>query len=65
MRQPIFNAQNAILFALMTAAIAGMSWGLGWVREHMEFSSFMIFAVVTFAIMVCCGFAVDRLKGRI
>jgi uncharacterized membrane protein YphA (DoxX/SURF4 family) len=65
MREPIFHAGPAICFTLMTAFIVGLSWGLGWLQRHMAFESYMIFAVVTFAIMVACGFAVDRLKGRI
>lgn len=63
-RQPIFNAVPAILFTAMTLFIVLMSSGLGWLERHLEFSSFMIFAVVTFAVMVLCGFAWDRHEAR-
>lgn len=62
-RQPI-NAVPAILFTAMTLFIVLMSSGLGWLERHLEVSSFMIFAVVTFAVMVLCGFAWDRHEAR-
>jgi hypothetical protein len=63
MKQPIFNAGPAILFALMTAFIAGLSWALHWLPKGMEFSNFMIFGVLGIAAMVSCGYAWDYLSA--
>jgi hypothetical protein len=57
------NIRNAILFTLMTAFIAGLNWLLRGLSHAMEWSSFILFGVVTIALMVSGGYAWDWLTG--
>jgi hypothetical protein len=59
----MFNARNAICLSLLTAWVVGLSYFLRQLSQSMEFSSFMIFCVVTVAIMVAGGFAWDRFEA--
>lgn len=58
------HVRNAILIAILVAFIAALCWGLGLLASSMEFSSFMIFCAVTFAVMVSCGYAWDWYAAR-
>lgn len=60
---PAMHVRNAICLTLLTAIMAGLSWALGLLSKAMEFSSFMIFGVVTIAAMISCGFAWDRYEA--
>jgi hypothetical protein len=64
MRQPIFNARNAILFSLLTAFIAGAGWALDWLHDHMELSGFMLFCFGGGSLMIACGYVYDWLSDR-
>lgn len=63
MKQPIFNAVPAILIAAMIAFIAGLSWLLRWLHADLGLGYFLIFCIVTFGIMVACGYLVDYLSA--
>ncbi len=58
------NIRNAILLTLMTAFVAGLSWALRALSHAMEWSSFMIFGVVTITLMVTAGYAWDHFERR-
>jgi hypothetical protein len=58
------HMRNAICLSLLAAFVAGLSWVLGLLSKSMEFSSFMIFCVVTFALMVTAGYAYDYFDTR-
>jgi hypothetical protein len=60
----MFNARNAICLSLLVAFIAGANWALTALSQSMEFSSFMIFGVVTVALMASGGFAWDWYEQR-
>src|ERR1700675_4403789 len=57
------HMRNLICSLLLAAFVAALGYGLRALSHSMEFSSFMIFGVVTVAIMVSCGFAWDWLTG--
>ena len=63
MKQPVFNAVPAILFSLMTAFIVGVSWLLGWLGAVLGLSGFLVFCVMTFVVMVSCGYLYDYLSA--
>ena len=63
-RQPILNAKPAILFTLMTAFIVGLTWALRALSHAMEWSSFMLFGIMTIVTMVGCGYLYDWLTAR-
>jgi 4-amino-4-deoxy-L-arabinose transferase-like glycosyltransferase len=56
--------RNAILFLLLTAFVASLSWVLHSLATTHSLSSFVILCVVTFAIMATAGYAVDHWQGR-
>jgi hypothetical protein len=58
MPSPI-NAKPAILLTLMVAFVAGLGWAMLALSKNMEFSSFLIFGVVTNALMIIAGFGWD------
>jgi hypothetical protein len=51
--------RNVICSLALAAFVAGLEYGLRALSHSMEFSSFMIFCIVTFAIMVSLGFLYD------
>lgn len=53
------HTRNAICLAILAAFVAGLGWVLNRLSESMEFSSFMIFGVVTIAAMVTGGYVWD------
>lgn len=55
--------RNAILIALMVAFVSALSWALGLLSHAMDFSSFMLFGLLTIALMIAGGFAWDRYAG--
>jgi hypothetical protein len=58
------HMRNAICTAILVAFISALSWALGLLSRSIEFSSFMIFGVVTVAIMVTAGYAWDYYERR-
>lgn len=54
------HARNAICTAITVAFISALSWGLHALGPVLGVPGFLIFCVVTFAIMVSCGYAWDR-----
>jgi hypothetical protein len=62
-RQPIFNAEPALVLAA-TTFIAGMGWVLGVLRRAVDFPSFMVLGACGIAIMISLGYAWDWLVAR-
>jgi hypothetical protein len=54
------HTRNVICSVVLAAFVATLGWALRLLSKSMEFSSFMIFGIVTIAIMVSLGFAWDR-----
>jgi hypothetical protein len=59
----MFNVRETVLTLFMIAFVSGMSWALYWISDHMAFSSFMLFGLVSLGLMVSCGFAWDRYEA--
>jgi lysylphosphatidylglycerol synthetase-like protein (DUF2156 family) len=62
MYQPVFNARNAICLSLLIAVMSGLGWGLHALSKAMSFSGFMVFGVITVALMIIGGFVWDRFE---
>ena len=56
--------RNLICSLALAAFVAALGYGLRQLSHSIEFSSFMLFCVVTFAIMVTAAFAWDRYERR-
>jgi hypothetical protein len=63
-RAPAMHVRNTICLVILGVFVYSLSWALALLSKGMEFSSFMIFGVVTIAIMVSLGFAWDRYEAR-
>jgi hypothetical protein len=44
--------------------ISALSWGLHWLAPVLGLSNFVVFCIVTFVIMVSCGYLFDYLMAR-
>jgi len=62
---PIFNIGIIICSVLMIAFVTGLSWVLRELSQAMEFSSFMLFGVVTIALIISAGYAWDHYERRV
>jgi hypothetical protein len=58
------NTRNAILFLLLAAFMSGLGWSLHSLANTRSLSSFVIFCVMTFAVMAAAVYAVDHLQGH-
>jgi hypothetical protein len=58
------HMRNAICTLVLGAFIASVSWLLDWLAPVLGLSVFVIFCVVTFAIMVSCGYLFDYLTAH-
>ncbi|SIO53843.1 hypothetical protein SAMN05443247_07627 [Bradyrhizobium erythrophlei] len=58
------HMRNAICLSILAAFVAALGYGLRQLSHAMDFSSFMLFGVVTIAVMVGLGFAWDRHVAR-
>jgi hypothetical protein len=52
--------RNLICSVVLATFVASLSWALRLLSQSLDFSSFMVFGVVTITIMVSLGFAWDR-----
>lgn len=56
--------RNAVCSIILGAFVYGLSWLLGLLSKAMPFGFFMIFGVVTIAIMISSGYAYDQFERR-
>jgi hypothetical protein len=58
------NTRNTILILLLIAFVSGLSWSLHSLANTRSLSSFVVFCVMTFAVMAAGAYAVDRTQDR-
>lgn len=57
------SMRNAICLSVLIAFATALSYGLRQLSQSMDFSSFMLFGVVTIGLMVAGGYAWDRYEA--
>ena len=60
----MFNVRNTVCSLALAAFVAALGYGLRQLSTSMEAGSFIIFCIVTFALMVIAAFSWDHYENR-